>query len=139
MSVALDVPFAQQVLDTLLPLVDHGELSFDETGTAAVAVNDVVLGVRLEPDPDQVRVFGLVESGVPFDAERAGWLNDCNANRIPTGYVFWKDREVIYTLEVPADPFVPEQLLDALEIASRLVPSLAQDEEMREADGSFHD
>ncbi len=137
MSVVTEVPFAQQVLDALDPLVQGGMLSFDESGTAVVAVNDVVLGVRIEADPDQVRVFGLVESGVPFDAERASWLNDCNARRIPTGYVFWKDREVIYTLEVPADPFVPEQLMDALEIASRLVPSLVQEEELRAADGTF--
>lgn len=134
---AATLPLARQVLGTLSAYAEDGELSMDASGTIVLAVDDVVLGVRVETDPALIRVFGVVEEGVPFDAARAVWLNSYNASRIPMGYVFWKDQEVIYTCEVLADPFIPEQLFDALEIASRLVPALVSEEELRAADGDF--
>ncbi len=142
MTAELTTTLSQQVLEALAPFVEpdaETTLTIGDDGTIVLVVDGVVLGVQVQEEGPIVRVFGVVEAEVDLDADLAAWLNEYNASRIPVGYVFWRDREVIYTNEVIADPLVTEHLMDALAVAASLVPALVREEEYRALDGDMLD
>jgi hypothetical protein len=116
-----------RVLAGLAPYVPEGTLKVDDSGMIVVGVDNVPLAVQVEEDPPVVRVLGTVVSDVPFSEDLCAWLNEVNANRLRIGYAYWRDNEIRYAIEQIAAPFLLEHLLDALAVASGMIPALARE------------
>jgi hypothetical protein len=116
-----------RVLTGLAPYVPEGTLQVDESGAIVVGVENVPLAVQVEEEPSVIRVVGTVVSDVPFSEDLCAWLNEVNANRLRIGYAYWRDNEIRYAIEQIAAPFLLEHLLDALAVASGMIPALARE------------
>ena len=117
----------KRVLAGLAPCVPEGTRKIDETGMIVVGVDDVPLAIQVEEEPPVVRVLGTVRSAVPFSEDLCAWLREVNANRLRIGYAYWRDDEIRYAIEDIAAPLAMEHVLDALAVASGMVPALARE------------
>jgi hypothetical protein len=111
------------VLDAIRKAFDDRELEFDEhLNRIPLRFGSAMVFVQVQKDPFCISVASPVLSKVNTDERLLNRLNGLNG-RTRFVRLFVYDGTVFAAMEVPASPFVPEHVLDALQ----LVGSLAGD------------
>jgi hypothetical protein len=100
-----------------------GEIVFDADGDIPIRWGSVVVYVRVLEDNPVIRIFSpLVRDVQITDALREA-VNELNKNHLFIT-AFWADDVVLLTADLSGAPFVPQQLLNLLNVVAETADSL---------------
>lgn len=121
------LPADQQHLDQLLDaeLCDvYGQYPFrDSEGDVAIRVGSTMVFVRSTPDAREIVLFSALVHDVAGRSRATEVLNDLNVESRYGRFALHRDR-VFVQMSVPAHPFVPAHLHQALKIISQIADGI---------------
>ncbi|MFX4270922.1 T3SS (YopN, CesT) and YbjN peptide-binding chaperone 1 [Propionibacteriaceae bacterium Y1685] len=126
-DVVATIPAGPEHLDGMVEtelqeMFGHAPLR-DSEGDIAIRVGSTMLFVRTSPDGREVIVFATVVHDVVGRSRAAEVLNDLNSDARWVKFQLIRDR-VFVTLSVPAHPFVPAHLHQAVRIMSEVADGI---------------
>jgi hypothetical protein len=133
-DVVATVPGSQEHLNDLVDeelsnMFGHRPIR-DREGDIAIRVGSTMLFLRTAPDGREVVVFAAVVHDVEGRSRAAEVLNDLNVDARWVKFQLIRDR-VFVTLSVPARPFVPAHLRQAVRIMSDVADGIDDDLAMK--------
>jgi hypothetical protein len=126
-DVLATVPGSQEHLNDLVDeelseMFGHRPIR-DSEGDIAIRVGSTMLFLRTAPDGREIVVFAAVVHDVAGRSRAAEVLNDLNVDARWVKFQLIRDR-VFVTLSVPARPFVPAHLHQAVRIMSEVADGI---------------
>jgi hypothetical protein len=121
------VPGSQEHLDALVDQELRGMFGHrpfrDDEGDIAIRVGSTMLFLRTSADGREIVVFSTVVHDVAGRSRAAEVLNDLNVDARWVKFQLIRDR-VFVTLSIPANPFVPAHLHQAVRIMSEVADGI---------------
>jgi hypothetical protein len=100
-----------------------GEIVFDADGDIPIRWGSAVVYVRVLEDNPVIRIFSPLVRNVPITDELREAVNELNKNHLFIT-AFWADDVVLLTADLSGAPFVPQQLLNLLNVVAETADSL---------------
>jgi hypothetical protein len=124
--VAEDVDDLRDLVEAALSTVVDHELTYDSDGDIPIHVDGAIIFVRVEEDHPSIRVFSPLLGNVRWTPRVGSTLSDIN-RRARYAKIIFDGGVLLATMQLYAEPFVPEHLCVALEGIRLIVNDVVDD------------
>jgi hypothetical protein len=114
----------ERLTDVLVTTADAAIVLEDDAGAYEFAVDGVVLRVRVDDEGRYARIMAALRDVDAPTPELLLAINELNANRLEFGYVYWREGQLRYGVEILLDPLHTDVLPVALHGVAGLVQAL---------------